>query len=166
MARTPASRVTAQSGLPGVKHIAVYGDSLLDNSLAFGVPATWDIHGFGGTSLSNWQANLLANRSPTIILALGTNDANQADPISTWTFVLDRLSQHCVVWPITYHYHQAQIDFDTAMLALLPSYQNVHTVDWNSRVDPAWILPDGTHYNATGNQAYADMLLECAAACP
>lgn len=109
------------------------------------------------------------------VLALGTNDSadvyvgsnvgiatrirrmmsvTEGEPV-LWVNVRSLLSRG--------PYSEANMQrWDSALLAVCPSYPNMRVLNWAAMVKPSWFTPDGIHYNSPGSApraaAFADAL--------
>lgn len=151
-------------------HAGVFGDSLTnmsaDEFAAINVTSV-NYQSYPGASLWNFESQVLASPSPTIVLAFGTNDSWQTDPYSAWDRVLVATAGRCVVWVKPYEATAQIAAFNyTLAVKLAIAYPAVKVLDWNKRLNPAWLGPDGVHYNADGQAAYAQALVDAIRLCP
>ncbi len=131
----PTAGAVEQVGAPRSTDVHIYGDSLTWRARpAYAGLAI--VHSYPGTTLVSWFDAVLAEGSPVIVLALGSNDALGAGT-GPWSDLLDALPPTtCVVWPVVYRSpaRPAIVTFDGAMSLLASSRSNVHVVDWDSAV--------------------------------
>lgn len=153
--------------------VAIFGDSLLvlaeQNFIALSAGQfTLELRDGNGTDVEYWTPFILAARSRSLVIALGTNDAGR-NGAAPWATLLNRIpASQCVVWPKVYEPWPYLQKFNADMVVVLAAHPNVHVVDWNASVQRFaqwWMLPDGIHYNPTGTWEYAKMLQSAATLC-
>lgn len=173
MSLTPAPTQRTVSTPPPPPAVAIFGDSLLVlaesnyKALTAGV-FTSEVHNTNGSDVEYWTQLILAARSRSLVLALGTNDAGR-NGAAPWASLFNRIpASQCVVWLKVYEPWPYLRTFNADMAVVVASHPNVHVVDWNAsaqRFAQWWVLPDGIHYNATGAWEYAKTLRDAAASC-
>lgn len=122
-----------------------------------------------GTYVGNWGWQILYDDpGPVVVLALGSNDWKSLDPLGAWRSVLDLMpGDRCVVWlrPSDPNSTVAAANEQTA--AVIGEHPKVRVFDWRARIGPhpEWYGPDGVHYSAAGQAAYAQALIDAIGLC-
>lgn len=97
----------------------------------------------------------------TVIIGLGTNGSFSMEVGQS---IIDQLgSEREIFWITAYGQHLQWQDSSNEMIArLADNNENVQVIDWAERAasHPEWFYDDGIHLNSTGQEAYAEMILE------